>query len=366
MRTFCKFLLTAALAVMLAIAMPAIAATVSASFTTVSAGAQFPLRQKESATYSVSGTFTATAVLERTRDGGQTWQTVGTFAATASGTVVNESPRLELYRFRTTAYTSGTVVTSLVDSADILHEWRAKDGTLAFRIKDDGTETAGSMSPATITPTGQILAAAGTASAPGYSFAVDSNTGIYSPGVDGSIDLVTNANPGVRFNGNLILSPSLVFGWASSSSPWTSSDTPLARESAGVLLFSNSSNAMTFKVAKTYTSGSNYLATQVTGDGMQRVGAGASYAGVSMGACGTSPSVSGNGFAMQVTVGSGGSATSCAVTFGAAFSSPPVCVAQNNTDRVAYSMVTTTTTATWTAGAAFTAGSIFHVLCNGR
>lgn len=85
----------------------------------------------------------------------------------------------------------------------------------------------------------------------------------------------------------------------------------------------------------------------------------------SMGACGTSPSVAGNDSAMRVTVGTGGAATSCAVTFSTSWSTAPVCVAQNDTDRVAYSMVTTTSTLTITATAAFTASSKFHILCTG-
>lgn len=83
----------------------------------------------------------------------------------------------------------------------------------------------------------------------------------------------------------------------------------------------------------------------------------------SMGACGTDPSVAGKDEAMLVTVGTGGAATSCAVTFGAAYTNAPTCVAQNDTDRVAYSIATTTTTVTVTAAAAFTASSKFHVLC---
>lgn len=85
-----------------------------------------------------------------------------------------------------------------------------------------------------------------------------------------------------------------------------------------------------------------------------------------MGACGTSPSVLGNDNAMLVTVGTGGVATTCAVTFATAYATAPVCLAQNDTDRVAYSMVTTTTTLTITAAAAFTDSSKFHVHCIGR
>lgn len=85
-----------------------------------------------------------------------------------------------------------------------------------------------------------------------------------------------------------------------------------------------------------------------------------------MGACGTSPLVAGKDSAMFVTVGTGGVATSCAVTFAVAWGNPPVCIAQNDTDRVAYSIVTTTTAVTVTAAAAFTASSNFHILCIGR
>lgn len=83
-------------------------------------------------------------------------------------------------------------------------------------------------------------------------------------------------------------------------------------------------------------------------------------------ACGTTGSVAGTDSAMQITVGSGGAATTCAITFATAFTNPPICIAQNNTDRVSYSMVTTTGGLTITATAAFTAASIFHVQCTGR
>lgn len=85
-----------------------------------------------------------------------------------------------------------------------------------------------------------------------------------------------------------------------------------------------------------------------------------------MGACGTTPSVVGGDSAMLVTTGSGGVATTCAVTFAVAYANAPICIALNDTDRVSYSMVTTTGGFTITATAAFTAGSKFHVQCVGR
>lgn len=84
-----------------------------------------------------------------------------------------------------------------------------------------------------------------------------------------------------------------------------------------------------------------------------------------VGACGTSPSIAGSDSGMIMTVGTGGVATTCAVNFSAAWSTPPSCVAQNDTDRVAYSIAVTTTAITITATAAFTAGSKFNIICVG-
>jgi hypothetical protein len=85
------------------------------------------------------------------------------------------------------------------------------------------------------------------------------------------------------------------------------------------------------------------------------------------GACGTSPAIGAGSsdHGITITVGTGGVATSCAVNFGVAFANAPACVAQNNTDKVAYSIVTATGTVTITATAAFTAGSKFTIVCMG-
>ena len=84
-----------------------------------------------------------------------------------------------------------------------------------------------------------------------------------------------------------------------------------------------------------------------------------------MGSCGTSPSVAGTDNTMLVSVGTGGAATSCAVNFGTAWGTAPVCIAQNDTDKVAYSIATTTSAVTISAAAAFTASSKFHIHCIG-
>lgn len=87
----------------------------------------------------------------------------------------------------------------------------------------------------------------------------------------------------------------------------------------------------------------------------------------SMGACGTTPSVVGNDMSMEITIGTGGVATSCAVTFANAWlTNAPQCIAESDTDIVAIKSVETTTTATFTVAAAFTASSKLEVLCFGR
>ena len=86
-----------------------------------------------------------------------------------------------------------------------------------------------------------------------------------------------------------------------------------------------------------------------------------------IGACGTDPSVVGNDNAMLVTVGTGGVATSCAVTFSAAWTTnAPVCVAQSSVDLTALAITVTTTAVTVTKAIAFTAGSLINILCTGR
>ncbi len=83
--------------------------------------------------------------------------------------------------------------------------------------------------------------------------------------------------------------------------------------------------------------------------------------------CGTAPSIAGTNNAMLITVGTGGVATSCTVTFGTAYvTNPPVCTANSDTDKVGLAVAPTTTTVVVSATAAFTASSKLNVLCLGR
>jgi hypothetical protein len=84
-----------------------------------------------------------------------------------------------------------------------------------------------------------------------------------------------------------------------------------------------------------------------------------------MGACGTTPSVTGSDHGATITVGAGGVATTCAMNFGVAFTAIPACVVNSNTDSTAFTVTTATGSVTITKATAFTAGSKLFVICMG-
>lgn len=118
--------------------------TVSASFTGTTAGAALLLKQGDTLTYSVSGTFSGTAVLEKSFTNGATWDLVAAFTAAASDGIEirNSNGGYVQYRFRCSDYTSGTIVTSIVRASLVVFERRDRDGGLVFQIKEDGINAA--------------------------------------------------------------------------------------------------------------------------------------------------------------------------------------------------------------------------------
>ena len=82
-------------------------------------------------------------------------------------------------------------------------------------------------------------------------------------------------------------------------------------------------------------------------------------------ACGTTPTILGNSDqSFRITVGTGGVATSCTVTFAHSWVTLPSCVA-SSTDIAALSVTTNTTTVVISAAAPFTASAKIHVICLG-
>lgn len=93
-------------------------ATISESFTATGNGGQIGLAPGDELTYVVSGTWVGTIVLERTENNGLTWEPLVTSTANvASATLVNVGRTRQAVRFRCKAFTSGTIVTSLAETA---------------------------------------------------------------------------------------------------------------------------------------------------------------------------------------------------------------------------------------------------------
>lgn len=89
--------------------------TVDKTFTATGQSALLLRRHGQSLRYSVSGTFSGTVVLERSLNGGSSWEAVLSASAAASGTILCENPtRSDMnYRFRCSVYSSGSIVTQI-------------------------------------------------------------------------------------------------------------------------------------------------------------------------------------------------------------------------------------------------------------
>lgn len=81
--------------------------------------------------------------------------------------------------------------------------------------------------------------------------------------------------------------------------------------------------------------------------------------------CGTSPSIVGNDKVGRITVGTGGIATSCTVTFNTAWTNAPICMANNETTILLAQASATTTVLTITSAVAFTASDTIGYHCLG-
>jgi hypothetical protein len=94
--------------------------TISKSCTAVDQTSnELAVRNGETFSYAVSGTFVGTVVIEQknNRGRGPGWTTLLTATGSASGYLVAEEPgkQFAIVRVRCTAYTSGTIVTSISD-----------------------------------------------------------------------------------------------------------------------------------------------------------------------------------------------------------------------------------------------------------
>lgn len=128
-------------------------ATVSASFTGTTAGGVLSVKHLDKITYTVSGTFVGTWVLERSQDNGISYEAMvsGTGSATAlPHEVITKNSQPADYRFRCSAFTSGTIVTSFSDATSpIVSELKDSNGNVVLQITEGGV-----IVPGTIAVTG--------------------------------------------------------------------------------------------------------------------------------------------------------------------------------------------------------------------
>lgn len=118
-------------------------ASVSSSFTAVGNGSSILIPFGSNYSYSVSGTFVGTVVLEKSVNN-ITWATIVSATGSASGTLNSETPdRQPLYfRFRCSAFTSGTIVTTLTSGFD----YKANRVSRKVLIQAAGAAKAGATS----------------------------------------------------------------------------------------------------------------------------------------------------------------------------------------------------------------------------
>lgn len=96
---------------------------VAKSFTAVGNGGQLFIRSSEKLAYSVSGTFVGTVQLRRSKDGFQSDELVSSHTAAASSQIKTLTDGDGwIYRFVCSAYTSGTIVTSLAKVPAIINK----------------------------------------------------------------------------------------------------------------------------------------------------------------------------------------------------------------------------------------------------
>lgn len=119
--------------------------TVSGSFSATGNSSLLSIRKDEAVDYSVTGSATATVVLEVDRSGGGSWETIETLdvSSDVSGTYshVGEEARV---RMRCSAYTSGTAVYSFNDQDQLgRNTIIAPSGVTVLQPKDSGVDLTG-------------------------------------------------------------------------------------------------------------------------------------------------------------------------------------------------------------------------------
>lgn len=133
--------------------------SVSNSFTAAGAGTSIFAYKGDQLSYSVSGTFVGTVIIERSDNNAASWVEVNRFTAAASGGMEVDfgGSNSGLYRFNCVAFTSGTIVCSISDVDTIVASWKNSKGETLLEINEQGVSTyknndgVGAVNGATVT-----------------------------------------------------------------------------------------------------------------------------------------------------------------------------------------------------------------------
>lgn len=110
-------------------------ASISANFSATGNGTPLAVKRGETLDYVVNGTFSGTWVLEKSEDN-VNYSQVATGTSTSSGSItVDGNSQHVQYRFRCSAYTSGTIETGLLDGEDLALEPLANLGSVPSAVQ---------------------------------------------------------------------------------------------------------------------------------------------------------------------------------------------------------------------------------------
>ena len=123
-------------------------ATLSKAFTATGFGTSLGVRHQEQITYSVTGTFVGTLVLQKSEDM-TNWSPVATTTTTVSATTITAESKarsMTFYRWACTAYTSGTATGVLTEvTTEAAKSFADQDGDIRLEITEEGVKITGTQ-----------------------------------------------------------------------------------------------------------------------------------------------------------------------------------------------------------------------------
>ncbi len=121
--------------------------TIETDFTAVGAGRAMLVPKGSAFSWEVAGTFEGTVVLETSKNGGASWETLESLTTTGSGAKVSNASTgcSALFRFRCDAFVSGTVETEISSVARRIQTFSGPQGGDVVVITEDGLNVEGDL-----------------------------------------------------------------------------------------------------------------------------------------------------------------------------------------------------------------------------